>query len=421
MSCSLCRLPFTPSTHSVAPRWPPPGVLSDKQVLYMKHGFGMGQHVFGLAVDLVNMDNNNFTVNNCNMIINIVWEADGKTFIAMHPHCATIVRHHLGLRENTPENLIELSLLEKIVGPPMDGLRAGRLRDVNYEGVLGEGDKNRVDIESLWSRSGELPDFDWLQWQRRGLEWTAVRPDVFPRFRPQVAPTRISSLGPLPESTEDIVTTQPVDVLHALLPYLDNRSFVNLLSTCRTLRHHALTTFQPHARTRVLELGWAVPTEAEYAGFVKRNPPAPSSSTASPTSPTTSTVPAGDKRNVANDAASDAKHAPTGSESSKDATSDLSLVAMAHAKHSPIDADWYLYFSQVHRTQAMRSRRWVWALAEELARVYRVKRAGGPYEDVVDVDGRRTKSPAWKKYAEAVSQQLMMRKAMFGGAKPMSW
>ena len=55
MSCSLCRLPFTPSNHSVAPRWPPRGVLTDKQLFYMKHAFGMGQYVIGLAVDLVNM------------------------------------------------------------------------------------------------------------------------------------------------------------------------------------------------------------------------------------------------------------------------------------------------------------------------------------------------------------------------------
>ena len=53
MSCSLCRLPFTPSTHSVCPRWPPPGVLTEKQVVYMKYAVGMAEHIFGLVVDLV--------------------------------------------------------------------------------------------------------------------------------------------------------------------------------------------------------------------------------------------------------------------------------------------------------------------------------------------------------------------------------
>ncbi|RDX57411.1 hypothetical protein OH76DRAFT_1413847 [Lentinus brumalis] len=404
MSCSLCRLPFTPSSHSVDPRWPPPGVLSEKQVLYMKHAFGMGQHVFGLAVDLVNMDQR-------------YNETNAFPDVALHPHCATIARHHLGLPENIPDNLIELSLLEQIVGPPMNGVHAGRLPDFKYEDVLGAGDHNRVDIEALWSKRGELPDFDWLEWKRRNLDWTAVRPDVFPRFRPQVAPTRISSLGPLPESTEDIITTQPLDVLHVLLPYLDNRSFVNILSTCRTLRRYALTTFQAQARTRVLELGWAVPTDVEYAGFVKRNPPPPAAT--SPTSPTTPTSPAaGDKPG---EAASSDGSAPT--EPSTDAA-DFSLVAMAHAKHSPINADWYLYLSQVHRTPAMRARRWVWALAEELSRVYGEKRAAGPYADDVDAEGQRTKSRKWKAYAKHVDQQLMMRGAMFGkhkSAKPMTW
>ncbi|KAI0714332.1 hypothetical protein C8T65DRAFT_644738 [Cerioporus squamosus] len=421
MSCSLCRLPYTPGAASVRPRWPPPGVLSDKQVLYLKHAFGMGQYVFGLAVDLVNMDNNNFIINNSALIVNIVWETDGRTFITCHPHCATILRHQLGLPNNTPEHLIELSLLEQIVGPTMDGLHAGRLPDFDYETVLG--DHNRIDIESLWSKEGdERPDFDWLQWKSRGLEWTAVRPDVFPRFRPQVAPTRISSLGPLPESTEDIITTQPLDILHVLLPYLDNKSFVNLMSTCRTLRQHALTIFQPHARARVLELEWAVPTDAEYAGFVKRNPPAPAPT--SPTSPTTHTSPAGDKASEADSAVSDQEFASASPSSDEP---DFSLVAMAHAKHSPFDADWYLYLSQVHRTEAMRCRRWVCALSEELTRLYREKRAAGPFEDVVDADGKRTKSPAWKSHAKTVSQQLMMRGMITGelgphkGGKRMRW
>ncbi|TFK82070.1 hypothetical protein K466DRAFT_655877 [Polyporus arcularius HHB13444] len=414
MSCSLCRLPYTPSTISVAPRWPPPGVLSEKQVLYLKHAFGAGQYVVGLALEMVNMDNNNFAVNNAAIVVNIVWETNSKTLLTFHLHCATILRHQLGLPDDSPVNLIELSLLEQIVGPTMDGLHAGRLPDFNYEGVLGAADQSRVDIESLWSKEGDSrPDFDWLEWQRRGLDWTAVRPDVFPRFRPQVAPTRISSLGALPESAEDIITIQPLDVLHVLLPYLDNRSFVNLLSTCRTLRHQALTIFQPHSRKRVLELGWAVPTDVEYAEFVKRNPPPPVA-----TSPTTPTSPT--------------EHKAGEAESGEESTSiqpwtdelDFSLVAMPHPKHSPFDADWFLYLSQVHRTQAMRCRRWVWALAKELTRIYHDKRAAGPYGDVLEADGGRTKSRAWKRHAQTASQQLMIRGILLSsrkGEKNMSW
>ena len=69
----------------------------------------------------------------------------------------------------------------------MDGVHAGRFRDVNYETVMGDG--KRVDIESLWSRepNGEPGQavFDWEKWQRRGLDWTATRPDVCVSFLPR--------------------------------------------------------------------------------------------------------------------------------------------------------------------------------------------------------------------------------------------
>ena len=101
-------------------------------------------------------------------------------FIALHPHCATILRHHLGFTTDSVEHLIELSMLEEIMGTTMIGLHAGRFKDIDYEGVLGGGDERRVDIESLWSQGSceGLNDFDWNRWQLRGLEWTATRPDV---------------------------------------------------------------------------------------------------------------------------------------------------------------------------------------------------------------------------------------------------
>ena len=59
----------------------------------------------------------------------------------------------------------------------MDGVNAGRLKDINYEGILGN---VPVDIESLWSKEdGHLPEFNWLEWKRRDLDWTAARPDVY--------------------------------------------------------------------------------------------------------------------------------------------------------------------------------------------------------------------------------------------------
>ena len=37
------------------PRWPPEGMLSDKQLQYMKHAVGMGQYLVGLVVNLVHL------------------------------------------------------------------------------------------------------------------------------------------------------------------------------------------------------------------------------------------------------------------------------------------------------------------------------------------------------------------------------
>ena len=100
-------------------------------------------------------------------------------FVALHTHCAMFLRHSLGLTSNTQEVFIECSLLDIIVGPTQSGAHAGRLNHIDYEGVLGQGSK-RVDIESLWSvgHSEGNQNFDWHEWKRRGLEWTAVRPDV---------------------------------------------------------------------------------------------------------------------------------------------------------------------------------------------------------------------------------------------------
>ena len=55
MACSLCRLPFTPSSLSNSPRWPPPDVLSQEQLRYMKYATAIGPYIPGLVADLVFM------------------------------------------------------------------------------------------------------------------------------------------------------------------------------------------------------------------------------------------------------------------------------------------------------------------------------------------------------------------------------
>ena len=181
----------------------------------------------------------------------------------------------------------------------------------------------------------------------------------------------------LPSTTADVFTTQPLDVLQALLPYLDDKSFLNLLSTCTFLRHHALTTFQAHSRLRVLALRWAVPTTVEYQIVVRRK-----FSTSGPPS-----------------------------------ADDLAAMEMAHATHSPLDADWHMYLAKVYCSHAMRARRWTWTLACEVARVYRAKRAAGPYADrfVDSEDGHRVvRSTAWVEYASCVLEQLKLRSMIQG-------
>jgi hypothetical protein len=121
----------------------------------------------------------------------------------------------------------------------------------------------------------------------------------------------------------DILTTQPLDILHAIVSVVPLFSYLALTSTCRFFRHHALTTFQSHARNLVLQLGWAVPFHAEYAKMKVR------------------------------------------------------AEDMAHADNSPHDGDWLLYLSHVNRTKSMRVRRWLWDLSEEVKRAYEEKKGDG--------------------------------------------
>ncbi len=116
-----------------------------------------------------------------------------------------------------------------------------------------------------------------------------------------------------------------LDILHVLLPYLPVTSYLSLVSTCRFLRLHALTTFQPNARRLVLDIPWSLPLPA-----------------------------------------------------------DLNLMSPAMAakvpdrERTPHSADWLLYLSHIHCTNSMRARRWIWALADNLKDTYLAQRATSP-------------------------------------------
>ena len=103
---------------------------------------------------------------------------------------------------------------------------------------------------------------------------------------------------------------------------------------------------------------------------------------------------------------------------------------MAHAVHSPVDGDWYLYLSQIHRSKGMRARRWVWALAKGLARVRAERRAVSQWADLPretgeDEDAPPRRSEAWKRYATQMKPMIemsnMMRLASENGGQNFKW
>ncbi|ETW83201.1 hypothetical protein HETIRDRAFT_439691 [Heterobasidion irregulare TC 32-1] len=321
MSCSLCRLPFVPNEQrSTNPHPPPRGILSAAQTSYHSTAIAWGQSIMTLLLKFNYLDNNLFGADLGMMPIVHTWEKDGGTCMFFHTTCADLLRHALDAEAWTVETFVRLFELESVFGQPQGGREAGRFRHVDYEHVACE--RAPVDLRRFWLPKPPYQgrNWDWEGFAGSEFAWTLNRPDVFPRFFATVSEKRLGSVG-RPEATTDRVTTLPIDVLLHLLPHLDVRTYLALTSTCRTLRTHALTTFQPHARRLVLSLGWAVPLAGEH-------------------------------------------------EQAKAAG-----LALAHARSTPHDADWFLYLGHVHRTAGMRVRRWVWHVCENVRRAYEGRRA----------------------------------------------
>ena len=134
---------------------------------------------------------------------------------------------------------------------------------------------------------------------------------------------------------------------------------MRLLGTCRTFRTHALTTFQPLARARVIALRWAIPIPIEYASFIQEG--------------TTPTL-------IPDNLTSRARGAE---------------LPLAHAEYSPTHGDWLLYLGHVHQLPNMRARRWLWTLATRLAAVRAERRAVSEYAEVEGEGGVPMRSKAW--------------------------
>lgn len=164
------------------------------------------------------------------------------------------------------------------------------------------------------------------------------------------------------------LTEQPLDVLLALLPYLPLQTYFAFISTCRLLRIHALTTFQPHARMRVLGLGWATPllTLGEYDAIVKRNASA--------------------------------------------------AEALVHSKRSPASGDWLLYLSHVHRTASMRARRRIWNISVAIRNTVAAQLPSSNYGQNIGVE-----RPKLEESVGMLSNTMTNPKSMFpAGLKQMA-
>ena len=108
------------------------------------------------------------------------------------------------------------------------------------------------------------------------------------------------------------------------------------MSSCRTFRLHSFTTFQSHARERVIALDYALPLPKEYQAA---------------------------------------------------AAAAVSKSSVLNPDDLPRDGDWMRYLVRVLGSDSMRARRRIWELAKEVRGVYRERIVGSIWADVVVPDG----------------------------------
>ncbi|KAJ7121323.1 hypothetical protein C8R43DRAFT_1033857 [Mycena crocata] len=337
MSCSICLLPFIPdlnrATSPLPQHSPPKSIVPKDQAAYFLSGVGIGTKTLGCV--------QRFRYYSCNMFGSVTgfevttWEFDGNSTLFMAHHvCLALLRHTLKVEDESLSSITALCAHELILGRPQGGAIAGRFKNINYEHV-GE----NVDLSPFWQRGRDLGCnvFNWEKLNKDGqLNWLIQRPDIFPRFSRVVSPEKLATLAFESERT-DLITTMPLELVLHLLPYLSLRSYVALVATCRFLRYHALTTFQSHARSLVLQLPWALPTRCELEKIKPQF-----------------------------------------------------RTGMAGEGDELRSGDWFLYLNHIHWTKSMRVRRWIWALCEEFLRVWTAKLPASEYIDLSD----GIKSPA---------------------------
>ncbi|KAJ7680825.1 hypothetical protein DFH06DRAFT_1164295 [Mycena polygramma] len=333
MSCSICRLPFVPdlriATSPLPAHTPSEAAVPKDQATYFKACVGVGNRIMGCVSKFCYYSSNMFGSDSGFEVI--MWESHGGTFFFAHSVCLSLLRQALNVEEDNFLSTTTLCASELVLGRPGSGANAGRFKDIDYEHV-GE----NVNLSPFWKR-GQREGCNVFKWEELktykngSLSWIIQRPDIFPRFNRTVSPERLASVGmpPSDEERADLITTMPMELILHLLPYLSLKSYIALVSTCRFLRYHALTTFQSHARFLVLQLPWALPTRCELRDIKKKF-----------------------------------------------------SAEMASRDDEMRGGDWYLYLHRIHGTKSMRVRRWIWALCEEIRRVWMLKLPGSAWADL---------------------------------------
>ncbi|KAG7096688.1 hypothetical protein E1B28_004102 [Marasmius oreades] len=338
MSCSICRLPFVPAPIAANPcaeHYPPDGLMTNVEFRYFMKATGVGKHILGGIGEHDYCSGNMFGSRPPLVGALFLWETPQEgTFWMIHTGCAGILRSVFELEDDeSVKQMAELLQIEEVIGRCMAGRKDhGRLQGVRYEQV-GE----LIDLRPYWTRGGDIGKdhdevvFDFRRHMDVGLGWMFSRPDIFPRFSrvvnhsKRVVPLLLEGKNE-PVPGKDVLTSQPLDIIRVLLLYLDVPSYLSLTSTCKYLRHHAVTTFQPHARFLLLKhFPWAFPTVFEYAII--------------------------NKKKEVRDAV---------------VSSDLDVCGA-------VECDWLLYMCQIHWTKSMRTRRYVWSVCMDVKRVYEEK------------------------------------------------
>ncbi|KIJ45516.1 hypothetical protein M422DRAFT_46588 [Sphaerobolus stellatus SS14] len=383
ITCSICLLPFLAGDNEPSECQAPPQVLSAVQARYLKTGVAIGVRVpdviysleilsaYFISLMLYEINLRMIEeINHTGRILEamfVFWEFEhrnGTAFI-VHNACANIFRHHLGIgMKPSYDDLIKLCEIEQVLGSPKGGKLAGRMQGLNYEDIGPVGCK--IDLRPFWEyRVGRgCNRFLWTEFFESPLSWALGKPDTFPKFYSTVNGERLKNLDQ--SEKQKGFPTLPIDILNLIIPLLSTKDYINVMSTCRTLRLIALTEFQAHARKRVLSLRWATPLldVGEFDEAVKQNPK----------------------------------------------TSEW----LAHPINAPDTGDWILYLSHVHRTNGMRARRRIWYICEAFKELYDEKYPKSLYARNISTARRQLENNLRKSQLNVEAHRRLMHLSELG-------